>query len=676
MAILEREGLPLYDKIDVDEIKPSMLELLENSRREIETILQSADHELTWNTLADPLEELDDRITKVWSPISHMNSVVNTDELRDAHDAVLPELSRFNMELLQSKPLYEAWRKLKSTDDAAGFDQAQKTIVDHTLRDFELAGVSLDDPAREELQEIEQQLSLLSSSFGNNVLNATDSWSKLVKDASELEGIPEANIAVARELAKAKGEEGWLINLEMPAFSSVMQHARNRALRKEMHYAYTSRASDTGPTAGEFDNSANIAEILKLRRRKARILGFDSFADLSVEKKMASSAVEVKEFLLDLLARALPQAKKEIDELRHFAREHYGIEELESWDVNFIRERLREVKYNIKDSELKPYFPLDTVVSGMFRIVEKLYGVEIRTADAPSKWHDDVRFYEIYRDGERIARFYLDAFSRPKKRSGAWMADCRIRRESGNFLQTPVAYLTCNFTPPVGGQPSLLTHTEVVTLFHEFGHGLHHMLTRQKYFAVSGINGVAWDAVELPSQFMENWCWQSSTVPQISSHYQTGESLPEELLQRLLVAKNFTSAMHMVRQLEFGLFDISLHMATEEVDALEVLKEIRESTALVPAQEYDRFPMAFGHIFAGGYAAGYYSYLWAEVLSSDAFAAFEEEGLFSTETAKRFLNEILEVGGAVDPAEMFENFRGRSPEPEALLRHNGLVAEE
>ena len=671
----EHDGLPQYEKIDVKEIQPSMIGLLNESRREIDTILQSVDQDLSWTTFADPLEELDDRITKLWAPISHMNSVVNTDELRDAHDAVLPELSVFNMELLQSKPLYEAWRKLKSKDEAAGFDQAQRKIVDDTLRDFELAGVSLDEAKRERLQEIAQQLSLLSSSFSNNALKATDSWSKLFKDRSDLEGIPESNLAVARELASAQGEEGWLINLEMPSYTSVMQHAKNRTLREEIHYAYMSRASDIGPNGGEFDNSSNIAEILELRREKARILGFESFADLSIEKKMAKNAVEVKDFLLDLLARALPQAKKEIEELRQFAREEYGIEELEPWDVNFIRERLRERKFDVKDSELKPYFPLDSVVAGMFRIVERLYGLEIRAAEAPSKWHDDVRFYEIFKDGERIARFYLDAFSRPKKRSGAWMADCRIRRESGNFLQLPVAYLTCNFTPPVGDQPSLLTHSEVVTLFHEFGHGLHHMLTRQKYFAVSGINGVAWDAVELPSQFMENWCWQSDTVPEISAHYETGEPLPQGLLDKLLAAKNFTSAMNMVRQLEFGIFDITLHMSTEEVDPLSILKQVREQTALVPPKDYDRFPMAFGHIFAGGYAAGYYSYLWAEVLSADAFAAFEEQGLFETATAERFLNEILEVGGSVDAAEMFKNFRGRSPEPDALLRHNGLVSD-
>lgn len=675
MTMSERDGLPQYEKIDVKEIQPSMIGLLNESRREIDTILQSVVKDLSWTTFANPLEELDDRITKSWAPISHMNSVVNTDELRDAHDAVLPELSVFNMELLQSKPLYEAWLKLKQTNETAALDQAQKKIVNDTIRDFELAGVSMDEANRARLQEIAQKLSLLSSSFSNNALKATDAWRKLVKDRSELDGIPEPNLAVARELAKVQGDEGWLINLEMPSYTSVMQHATNRALREEVHFAYTSRASDVGPNGGEFDNSSNIAEILELRREKARILGFDSFADLSVEKKMAKNAAEVKEFLLDLLARALPQAKKEIDELRQFASDEYGIRELEPWDVNFIRERLRERKFDVKDSELKPYFPLDSVVAGMFRIVERLYGLEIKAAEAQSKWHEDVRFYEIFRDGERIARFYLDAFSRPKKRSGAWMADCRIRRESGNFLQLPVAYLTCNFTPPVDDQPSLLTHSEVVTLFHEFGHGLHHMLTRQKYFAVSGINGVAWDAVELPSQFMENWCWQSDTVPDISSHYQSGESLPPELLDKLLAAKNFTSAMHMVRQLEFGIFDITLHMSTEDVDPLDVLKQVREKTALVPAKEYDRFPMAFGHIFAGGYAAGYYSYLWAEVLSSDAFAAFEEEGLFTTATAERFLKEILEVGGSVDAAEMFENFRGRSPEPDALMRHNGLVAE-
>ena len=672
MSVPEVEGLPQYEALDVEKIQPSMEQLLDEGRKEIDIILRKAGDELSWKSFAEALEEIDDRITKTWSPISHMNSVVNTDELRDAHDAVLPELSRFNMELLQSRPLYDGWLNLKQSDEANHFDSAQQKIVQDTLRDFELAGVALDEASRTELQEIQKKLSLLSSAFGNNALKATDAWSKLVTDRAELDGIPDPNVAVAREAAQAKGEEGWLLTLEMPSYTSAMQHANSRELRQELHHAYMSRASDVGPNAGEFDNSENIAEILELRRRKAQLLGFDSFADLSVEKKMAASGAEVRDFQLDLLSRALPRAKREIEELREFAQSEYDIDELQPWDLIYVRERLKERKYAVKDSELKPYFPIDAVVSGMFRIVEQMYGIEINECDAPSRWHDDVRFYEILRDDERIAQFYLDAFSRPKKRSGAWMADCRVRRESGNFMQLPVAYLTCNFTPPVDGNPSLLTHSEVVTLFHEFGHGLHHMLTKQRYFAVSGINGVAWDAVELPSQFMENWCWQADSVAMISSHYETGESLPQELLDKLLAAKNFGSATAMVRQLEFGLFDIVLHMSMEPVEPLDVLREVREQTALVPSAEYDRFPMAFGHIFAGGYAAGYYSYLWAEVLSADAFAAFEEEGLFEKNTASKFLKEVLEVGGSVDAAKMFENFRGRAPDPAALLRHNGL----
>lgn len=675
----EKDGLPDYEKLDPPTIKTEMLSLLEETRRDISQLYELSNDQLRFHSLVDRFEELMDKVAKVWAPVSHMNSVVNTDELRTVHDEIDVELAKLHTELNQSRTLYECFSRLKEQTEFADLDQAQKRVVENNLRDFRLAGVDLGESARSRLKEISEQLSSLSNEFSKNVLKSTDEWQKHIVDANALDGIPRSNIAVAEELARSKGLDGYVLTLEMPSYASVLSFAHDRSLREEVYEAYATRASELGPTAGKYDNRSIMRSILELRREKAHLLGFQNFAELSLATKMANDVGEVSEFLDGLLEKALLSARREIDDLKNYAVATLGYDSLQAWDVRYVLERLKREQFDLDQEHVRSYFPVERVLQGMFTIVEQLYDIEIRSAEVPSTWHEDVRFFEIFAQGEKIARFYLDLFSRPHKRSGAWAADCRVRREEGNFLQLPVAYLTCNFTPATKSIPSLLTHAEVVTLFHEFGHGLHHMLTKQKLGSISGFNGVEWDAVELPSQFMENWCYQPEGIRQISEHYETKEPLPDSELHKIIAGKNFGSGIFMVRQLEFGIFDFSLHSGTEIVDPIDVMEEVRRRTALTPVPEYDRFPCTFGHIFAGGYAAGYYSYLWAEVLSSDAFAAFEEEGLldatrgFGTATAARFRDVILASGGSEPAAELFRRFRGREPTADALLRHNGLA---
>ena len=675
----EKDGLPDYQKLEPHAIKTEMLILLEETRRDISELYELRDDELRFHSLVERFEELMDKVAKVWAPVSHMNSVVNTDELRTVHDEIDVELAKLYTELNQSKPLYECFSTLKQQSEFAELDHAQKRVVENNIRDFHLAGVDLEKSARSRLKEISQQLSSLYNEFSKNVLKSTDEWQKHIVDANVLDGIPRSNIAVAEELARSKGLGGYILTLEMPSYASVLSFAHDRSLREEVYEAYATRASELGPTAGKYDNRSIMRSILELRSEKAHLLGFQNFAELSLATKMANDVGEVSEFLDGLLEKALLSARREIDELKDYAVATLGYDSLQAWDVRYVLERLKREQFDLDQEHVRSYFPVERVLQGMFTIVEQLYDIEIRPAEVPSTWHEDVRFFEIFVQGEKIARFYLDLFSRPHKRSGAWAADCRVRREEGNFLQLPVAYLTCNFTPATKSIPSLLTHAEVVTLFHEFGHGLHHMLTKQKLGSISGFNGVEWDAVELPSQFMENWCYQPEGIRQISEHYETKEPLPDSELNKIIAGKNYGSGIFMVRQLEFGIFDFSLHSGKEIVDPIDVMAEVRRRTALTPVPEYDRFPCTFGHIFAGGYAAGYYSYLWAEVLSSDAFAAFEEEGLldatrgFGTATAARFRDVILASGGSEPAAELFRRFRGREPTADALLRHNGLA---
>ncbi len=670
--LLESSELPPFSQIKPENVKTAIEAIIKDNDKAIEGMLETGGT-YSWKTLQEPLDMLDDRFNQAWSPVGHMNSVVNSDELRDAYNSCLPIISEYSTRIGQNRSLFEAYQSIRNSDEFASLDKAQKKVINDSLRDFKLAGVSLEDEKKARYGEIKKKLSELTSKFSDNTLDATMAWTKLITDESELSGLPETALAGARQLAQAKDQDGWLLNLDFPSFFPVMTYCDNRNLREEVYTAYCTRASDQGPNAGTSDNSDNINEILTLRHELAQLLDFKNYAEYSLATKMAESPEQVVEFLEDLARRSKPQAEKELVELRLFASEEHSVEDLQAWDIGYYGEKLRQQRYSISQEELRPWFPAEKVISGMFDVVKRLFNIDIAAVEDVDVWHPDVRFYNISRNNQLIGRFYLDLFARENKRGGAWMDVCRSRWTIDSKTQLPVAYLTCNFTPPVGDQPALLTHDEVVTLFHEFGHGLHHMLTKVDYASISGIGGVAWDAVELPSQFMENWCWEKEGLSIISGHFETGETLPEDLLEKLLAAKNFQSAMMMVRQLEFSLFDFKLHKEYQQgVNVQDVLDKVRNEVSVIIPPSFNRFQNSFGHIFAGGYAAGYYSYKWAEVLSADAFSKFEEDGIFNSETGNRFLKEILEKGGSAEPMELFVNFRGREPEIDALLRHCGI----
>jgi oligopeptidase A len=685
-------ALPLFSQIKAEHAQPAIEQLLASNRQRIHQLLasiNSGDTPVSWGALVAPMEAWDDELSQAWSPVSHMNSVVNSDELRDAYNACLPLLSAYSTEMGQNQDLYKAYKKLADSDEYAGLSTEQKTAIDHALRDFRLAGIALEGDKKSRYGEIKQRLSELTSKFGENVMDATQAWSKVIIDKDELAGLPDSALALAQQQAKAKEQDGYLFTLDFPSYFPVLTYCENRELRHEMYKAYLTRASDLyAGTDGEieytkFDNASVMNEILALRHELAQLLDFANYAEYSVASKMAEEPQHVIDFLADLASKAVPQAKQEFSELSAYAKETFGFDKLEPWDVSYCAEQLRQHRYSISQELIRPYLPIDTVLKGMFETVQRLYGINIEEQSQFDSYHDDVRFFHIQQDGEVIAKFYLDLYARDKKRGGAWMDECRVRRTlNDGTLQLPVAYLVCNFSPAVDGKPALLTHDELTTLFHEFGHGLHHMLTQIKTAAVSGINGVAWDAVELPSQFMENWCWEKDALAFISGHYESGEPLPAELLEKMLAAKNFQSAMMMVRQLEFSLFDFRMHSEynpelsdNEKAGYIQsIVDDVRNQVAVVPIVEYNRFQNSFSHIFAGGYAAGYYSYKWAEVLSADAFSRFEDEGIFNTQTGQSFLNEILQKGGSEEPAVLFQRFRGRAPTTDALLRHCGIKA--
>ncbi|GLQ32945.1 oligopeptidase A [Litoribrevibacter albus] len=673
--LLQNPELPQFSEIKPAHVQPAIQQLIETNEKNIDDLLQQL-ADVTWDSLIATSDEWDDVLSKAWSPVSHMNSVVNSDELRDAYNACLPLLSEYSTKLGQNQTLFQAYKALSESEQFASLDTAQKQVVSNALRDFHLSGVDLPEEKKQRFSELKKQLSELTSKFSENVLDATHAWSKLISDVSELAGVPESALGLMKQQAEQAGEEGYRLTLDIPVYLPVMTYCENQALRKEMYTAYATKASDQGPNAGEYDNTSIMYDVLKCRKELAQLLGFNSYAERSLATKMAENTDQVVEFLFDLAEKSKPVAEKELEELKTFAKENFGVEEMNPWDVGFYGEKLKHARYEISQEQLRPYFPFPKVVSGMFELVQRLYGITVVEITEFDRWHDQVHFYEIQKEGEAIARFYLDPYARAKKRGGAWMDECRVRRlRQDGSLQLPVAYLVCNFTPPVGDQPALLTHDEVTTLFHEFGHGLHHMLTQINYSAVSGINGVAWDAVELPSQFMENFCWEEEVLDFISGHFETGEPLPKSLLEKMLAAKNFQSGMQMVRQLEFSLFDFILHRDFDEnTDILNILNEVREKVAVIVPPEWHRFPHSFSHIFAGGYAAGYYSYKWAEVLSADAFSRFEEEGLFNAEVGHSFLNNILEKGGSSEPMALFVAFRGRKPTVDALLRHSGITA--
>jgi oligopeptidase A len=675
--LLNSAALPEFSKIKPEHIQPAVEQAIAKCRETIDVLL-ATNSQYTWDNLIAPLEEVDDELSKAWSPVSHMNSVVSSDALRDAHDACLPLLSDYGTYVGQHQGLYEAYKSIHQSADFAELTQAQKKVIEQSLLDFELSGIGLDDGQKARYGEIVKRLSELTSNFSNQLLDATEAWTKLITNEADLAGLPESAVAAAKAMAEAKELKGWLFTLDFPSYLPVMTYSENRELREECYRAFVTRASDQGPNAGEFDNTDNMNEIVALRHELANLLGFASYADKSLATKMAESPEQVLGFLNELGQRSKGQAATELAELRAFAKEHYDVSEMASWDLSFYAEKLQQHKYEVSQEILRPYFPENKVLSGLFFTVNKLFGLTINEQKGVDTWHKDVRFFDIF-DADNVHRgsFYLDLYARSGKRGGAWMDDCRGRRITSTGLQKPVAYLTCNFNGPVDGKPALFTHDEVTTLFHEFGHGIHHMLTKVDVGGVSGINGVPWDAVELPSQFMENWCWQEEALAEISGHYETGEPLPKALLDKMLAAKNFQSGMMMVRQLEFSLFDFRMHHEFDPakgVDIQGILDEVRSQIAVLTPPSFNRFQHGFAHIFAGGYAAGYYSYKWAEVLSADAFSRFEDEGIFNPETGKSFLNNILEMGGSEEPMELFKRFMGREPNTDALLRHSGIAA--
>ena len=672
--LLDFDVLPRFSQIRPSHVEPAIDTLLKQNREQVKRLLNTVEQP-DWHNFVEPLEEMEYRLSRAWSPVSHLNSVMNSEELRAAYNACLPKLSDYATEMGQNEALFQAWQAVEG--NSAGLDPAQRKLLENTLRDFRLSGVDLPVDQKQRFGEIASRLSEITARFEENLLDATNAWSKQITDEKELAGMPATALDLARQTARDRGMDGWLLTLEYPSYMPVVTYADNRELRRELYEAFATRASDQGPDAGRFDNSAIMDEMLALRHEMAGLLGYTNYAELSLATKMARSTDEVMDFLHDLAGRARKQGERELEELRAYAREHHGVSELEAWDMAYYSEKLRQHRYSISQEALKPWFPETRVIPGMFEVIGRVFGVQIRESSRKvDTWHPDVRFYEIRdRGGELLGEFYFDLYARPNKRGGAWMADAISRVKTRDIEQIPVAYMTCNFTPPVGGKPALLTHDEVQTLFHEFGHGLHHMLTRVDYPSISGISGVAWDAVELPSQFMENWCWEKQALALFSGHFETGEPLPDALYERMLAARNFQSAMQLLRQLEFALFDFRIHMEYDPAQGgriYEILNEVREEVSVVLPPAWNRFAHGFSHIFGGGYAAGYYSYKWAEVLSADAFSLFEEEGVFNEAIGMAFRRNILEKGGSEDAMDLFVAFRGREPSIEALLRHSGI----
>ncbi|WP_191601806.1 oligopeptidase A [Marinomonas algicola] len=674
-SVWDATSLPKFSAIDVDAIEADLTQLLDKNRKTMAACV-AQDGPLTWENFVLPLDQINDELGVFWSPISHLNSVKNSPELRDAYNACLPKLTQYYTEIGQNYALYQGYKTLLAQADQVNYSVAQKEALTQEVRGFELSGVGLEGEAKERYGEINQRLSELSSSFGENVLDSTQAWSKLVTDEAELAGLPDSAMAQAKQMAQAKEKEGWLFTLDFPSYMPVLNYADNQALREELYTAFATRASDTSPVGVQYDNAPLIDEILALRHEMAGLLGFDNYAELSVATKMAENGEQVIGFLNDLAVKGKPAAEKDLLQIKEFALQEYGVGELNSWDIGYYAEKLREHKFSISQEALRPYFPINKVLSGLFHVAQTLFDIEIREETEFDSYHADLQLFTISKHGEDISRFYLDPYSREAKRGGAWMDECRVRRRlKDGTLQLPVAYLVCNFTPPIGDQPALLTHDEVTTLFHEFGHGLHHMMTQVDVAAVSGINGVAWDAVELPSQFMENWCYEPEALVYIAGHHETGALLPQDLLDKMLAAKNFQSGMQLMRQLEFSLFDFRLHKEFKSgISVQGLIDEVRREVSVFTPPAFNRFQNSFSHIFAGGYAAGYYSYKWAEVLSADAFSRFEEDGIFNKETGALFRDTVLANGGSRPAAELFEAFRGREPSTDALLRHSGIAA--
>ena len=662
--------LPEFKSIVPAQVEPAVRRVLDENRARLAAILASNPQD--WDQLVVPIERLHHRLARIWSPVSHLNSVLNGPELRAAYHACLPLLTAYHTELAQNDALYAAYRRLLECEGPA-LAAAQRKLLENALRDFRLAGVALPDDRKQQFRQAMERLALAQAKFDENVLDATQAFAKDVDDKNQLAGLPATTVERARKAADAAGSSGWRLVLDAPTYQAVLAHAEDEPLRRQFYTAWVTRASDCGPDAGRWDNAALIDEILALRHELAVLAGFGNYAEYSLATKMARDPAAVLDFLRHLAAVSRPAAQRELAALESFAGRP-----LAAWDVAFYAERLKRERLEVAEEELRPYFPMPRALEGLFAVIARLYGLQVVERTDVEVYHPDVRFFAVLdRAGQPRAGFFLDAYARTGKRGGAWMDECVGRMHLGADSALPVAYLVCNFSPPQGSRPSLLTHHEVLTLFHEFGHGLHHMLTRVDYPSVAGINGVPWDAVELPSQFMENFAWRAEVLPLISAHVETGAPLPAELLAKLQATRTFHAGMQTVRQLEFSLFDFRLHAEYQPGQpsrVAAVLAEVRDEVAVVRAPEFNRFPQSFQHVFSGGYAAGYYSYKWAEVLSADAFSAFEANGVFDAHTARRFEHAILEQGGGRDAMEAFVEFRGRPPEIEPLLRQMGLAA--
>ncbi len=668
--LLDLTGLPRFSAIDPEHVRPAVKGVLEDNRSAVAALLANP-AQADFEHLVLGLERLGHRLGRVWSPVSHLNAVANAPALREAYNDCLPLLSEYASDLGQNRQLFEAYERIASED--ASLDATRRRLLDHALRDFRLAGVALTPADRQRFRELMTELSQLQASFEQNLLDASDAWRHHANTDAQVSGLPASTLRAAARAAQEAKKAGWLFKLDPPTYVSVMTHADDPTLRETFYRAWVTRGSDQGDHDAKFDNSRLMERILDCRHEAASLLGFASYAELSLARKMAGSTDEVMAFLEGLARRCRPQALTEFAELEALAGRP-----LAAWDIGYYSEKLRQARFDLSDEALKPYFPVPKVLTGLFGIAAQLYGLRVSLRDDVETWHADARYYDVCgRDGAPLGGFYIDLYARSGKRSGAWMDECVVRAAVDPEISHPVAYLVCNFPPPDEETPSLLSHQDVVTLFHEFGHTLHHLLTRVDYPSLSGINGVPWDAVELPSQFFENWAWLPEAIPMISAHHETGEPLPADMLQRLRESRVFQSGLQSVRQLEFALFDFRLHAQYQpgrpgQVDTL--LAEVRREVAVVPVPDYNRFAHGFSHIFGGGYAAGYYSYKWAEVLAADAFSAFEENGAFHGATAQRFLDSILAVGGTRDAMEAFIEFRGRRPDPAALLRQSGIAA--
>lgn len=671
--LLDFTGLPRFGDIQTEHIAPAVEQLIADARAAVQAAEALASP--TWATLVDPLDDATERLSRAWGQVGHLQAVVNTPALREAYNSNLPKISQFWSELGQNQALFQQYQALADSPAAAALTPARRKILENTLRDFRLGGAALADEQKVRFAAIREALSSLNAKFSQNVLDATDAFAYYVTDEADLAGLPADVIAVARAQAESENQPGWKLTLHMPCYLPVQQYAQNRGLREKLYHAYTTRASEFGQP--EHDNTALINEILALRNEMAALLGMRNYAEYSLATKMAESPQHVLDFLRELAARAKPFAQRDRQELEAYAKDELGMADLQAWDLAFVSEKLMEARYRFSAQTVKQYFTEPKVLDGLFAVIHSLYGLKVEADNAPT-WHADVRFFRLMDStGRLVGQFYLDLYAREGKQGGAWMDDCRNRRRLADSVQTPLVYLNCNFGRGMDGKPATFSHDEIITLFHEMGHGLHQLLTEVDDLSVAGINGVEWDAVELPSQFMENFCWEWDKVAAMSAHVDSGETLPRELFDKMLAAKNFQSGMIMVRQLEFSLFDMTLHSEFEPAQdtVLGLLDRIRAEVAVNHPPAYNRTPHAFGHLFSGGYAAGYYSYKWAEVLSADAYGAFEEAPQAIATTGKRFRDEVLAVGGSRGAMASFKAFRGREPSLDALLRHSGMTGE-